>query len=142
MSTLSWDAYIDGLIDRTRDGSGISYIDKACIIGIDGGIKWTTDSHSNGLQLSQNEARNIAKCFESKNFSQFFESGVVAEGFKYVFFKREEDEIMYAVNRGHGRLTLQSSKTVIVIAHTPETFTSIANTAVHDLAKHFESLNM
>lgn len=142
MSKLSWDAYIDGLIYRTRDGSGISYIDKACIIGIDRGIKWTTDSHSNALQLSQNEARNIAKCFESKNFSQFIESGVVAEGFKYVFFKREEDEIMYAVNRGHGRLTLQSSKTAIVIAHTPETFTWITNTAVNDVARHLESMNM
>lgn len=43
---MSWDSYIDNLIAYCRDGSGEIHCDKACIIGIDGGAKWTTDGHS------------------------------------------------------------------------------------------------
>jgi len=42
-----WDSYIDNLIAQCRDASGDSHCDKACIIGIDGGAKWTSDAHAN-----------------------------------------------------------------------------------------------
>lgn len=46
VSVMSWDSYIDNLVAYCRDGSGDVHCDKACIIGIDGGAKWTTDGHS------------------------------------------------------------------------------------------------
>ena len=35
---MSWDSYIDSLIGYSRDAKGVSHIDKACIIGMDGGM--------------------------------------------------------------------------------------------------------
>ena len=39
----AWDSYIDNLIEQSKDESGQAHIDKACIIGLDGGGKWTSD---------------------------------------------------------------------------------------------------
>ena len=35
---MSWDSYIDSLIGYSRDAKGAAHIDKACIIGMDGGM--------------------------------------------------------------------------------------------------------
>ena len=44
--TMSWNAYLDNLQAQSKDGGGTFHCDKACIIGIDGGAKWTTDDHA------------------------------------------------------------------------------------------------
>ncbi|VDH96676.1 Hypothetical predicted protein [Mytilus galloprovincialis] len=147
MTTASWDEYIDDLIARSNLGCGNSHIDKACIISIENGERWNTDSHSKALKLSQAEATNIAKCFASKNFSQFIESGVVAEGCKYVFLKEDDKKIVYTIKKGHGRLTLGSSKTAIVIAHSLSEDEHLgilgrADQAVLTITRHMESLNV
>lgn len=43
---MSWDGYIDTLIGQSADGSGAAHCDLACIIGLDGGAKWTSDAHA------------------------------------------------------------------------------------------------
>ena len=48
---MSWDSYIDNLIAQTKDASGAAHADKACIIVIDGGAKWTTDGHASALKV-------------------------------------------------------------------------------------------
>ena len=48
---MSWDSYIDNLIAQTKDASGAVHVDKACIIGLDGGAKWTTDGHANAYKV-------------------------------------------------------------------------------------------
>lgn len=48
---MSWDSYIDNLIAQTKDASGTAHADKACIIGLDGGAKWTTDGHANAYRV-------------------------------------------------------------------------------------------
>ena len=50
-SKMSWDSYIDNLVAQTKDASGNAHADLACIIGIDGGAKWTTDAHPNALKV-------------------------------------------------------------------------------------------
>jgi profilin len=115
-----WDSYIDNLILQCRDASGDSHCDKACIIGIDGGAKWTSDSHANALKLTPAESAAIAACFKSKNFSGFQASGVVVETEKYQFLREEDGKLVLAKKKGSGGLTLQASKTAIVIAHCPE----------------------
>ena len=48
---MSWDSYIDNLIAQTKDSSGATHSDRACIIGLDGGAPWTTAGHPNALQV-------------------------------------------------------------------------------------------
>jgi len=115
-----WDSYIDNLILQCRDASGVSHCDKACIIGMDGGAKWTSDSHAHALKLTPQEAAAIAACFKSKNFTGFQASGVVAETEKYQFLREEDSKLVLAKKKGNGGLTMQASKTAIVIAHCPE----------------------
>lgn len=49
---MSWDSYIDNLIAQTKDASGETHCDKACIIGLDGGVAWTSAGHANALQVT------------------------------------------------------------------------------------------
>ena len=51
VAAMSWDGYIDNLIAQTKDASGSAHVDKACIIGLDGGAKWTTDGHACALKV-------------------------------------------------------------------------------------------
>ena len=59
---MSWDSYIDNLIAQSKDAGGTVHVDKACIIGIDGGAKWTTDGHGSaykvGMVVSKDSACN------------------------------------------------------------------------------------
>jgi len=49
---MSWDSYIDNLIAQSKDGSGNTHCDKACIIGVEGGGPWTSAGHANALVVS------------------------------------------------------------------------------------------
>ncbi len=46
-SKTTWDAYIDNMKHQSEDDSGKCHISKACIIALDGGNRWTSDSHPN-----------------------------------------------------------------------------------------------
>lgn len=48
---MSWDSYIDNLIAQSKDATGATHVDKACIIGLDGGAKWTSDGHASALKV-------------------------------------------------------------------------------------------
>lgn len=48
---MSWDSYLDNLVQQSKDAGGNLHADKACIIGIDGGGKWTTDGHANAFKV-------------------------------------------------------------------------------------------
>ncbi|CAC5401405.1 PFN [Mytilus coruscus] len=138
-----WDGYIDNLIAQSRDASGFEHVDKVCIIGLDGGAKWTTNSHPKALKLSSSEANTIANVFKREDFTPFMVNGIYAEGVKYQFLRVEDSKIVFAKKRGYGALTLQSSKTAIVIAHTKEgSQQGNANKAVGVIAQYLESLGM
>ena len=86
---------------------------------------------------------NIGRCFKSKDFSTFMTSGVRIEGLKYQFLRVEDDKIVYAKKRGEGAVTLQASKTAIVIAHCPEgSQQGNTNKGVGVIAEYLESMNM
>ncbi|XP_065841860.1 profilin-like [Oscarella lobularis] len=95
-------------------------VDKACIIGPDGGAKWTTDGHAFAFKISAAEAADVAKAFKSKDFTSFMAGGVHLAGTKYQFLREEDKKVVLARKNQHGSVTLQSSKTAIVIAHCPE----------------------
>ncbi len=50
---MSWDSYIDNLIAQTKDSSGSTHADRACIIGLDGGAPWTTAEHAAALKVNR-----------------------------------------------------------------------------------------
>ncbi|XP_020903662.1 profilin [Exaiptasia diaphana] len=140
---MSWDSYIDNLLAQSKDASGSCHVDRACIIGLDGGAPWTTAGHANSLKLQGQEGANIAKCFKSKDFSAFMASGIRAEGEKYQFLREEEGKLVLGKKKDQGAITLQASKTAVVIGHTAEGCQQgNTNKGVAVIAEYLESLGM
>jgi len=140
---MSWDSYIDNLVAQSKDASGAAHVDKACIIGLDGGAAWTTTGHANALKLAGQEGPNIARCFKNKDFSPFMSGGIHAEGVKYQFLREEDGKLVLGKKKECGAVTLQSSKTALVIGHTAEGCQQgNANKAVGVIAEYLESLGM
>ncbi|XP_033098916.1 profilin-like [Anneissia japonica] len=140
---MSWDSYIDNLIAQSKDASGASHADKVCIIGLDGGAKWTSDDHEKAFKLTAEESANIAKCFKSKDFTSFMTSGLRCEDQKYQFLRQEDGKLVLAKKKEVGSVTLQASKTAIVIAFTGDSHQQgNTNKAVAVIADYLESTNM
>lgn len=140
---MSWDSYLDNMVAQSKDQSGAENVDRCCIIGLDGGAKWTTDGHGNAFKLSTDECANIARCFKSKDFGPLMSSGVHAEGVKYQFLREEDGKLVLAKKKDQGAITCQASKTAIVIGHCPEgKQQGMTNKAVATIAEYLESLGM
>ena len=141
---MSWNSHTDNLIDLSKDDSGNAHVDGVCIISIDTGEKLTSDSHPNVFKISNDEAANIAKCFKSKDFGRFVACGVRAEGYKYTYvrLREENDRLVLGKSKGQGAVTLQTSKTAIIVAHTKEGGDrSVTNKAVAEIVERLESEN-
>lgn len=133
---MSWDSYIDNLL-----GHGAGHTDLACIVGKDGS-KWTTDGHGSAIKITPAEAANIGRAFTSGDFTTFQASGIVIAGVKYQFLRGDEN-IVLGKKKDNGAVTLQSSKTAIVIGHTKEgSSQGNTNKAVGVIAEYLESLGM
>ena len=61
---MSWDSYIDNIIAQSKDSSGMAHIDRACIIGLDGGAFWNSPSHPNVLKVRFYVGSNTYELFE------------------------------------------------------------------------------
>lgn len=139
---MSWNSYIDKVIEKSKDERD-THVDKVCIIGLDGGAAWTSDDNPDHFKLQGNEGSTIAKCMKTKDFVSFQSGGVYINDVKYKFIRSEDDKIVFAKLKEFGAITIQASKTAIVIAHTKEGCQQgIANKAVSFYAEHFESNEM
>ena len=70
-------------------------------------------------------------------------SGVRAGGEKYQFLREEDGKTVFAKKKGNGAITLQASKTAIVIAHCPEGGQQgNTNKGVGVIAEYLEGMNM
>jgi len=138
--TMSWDGYLDNIIQRTKTSAGDFNSDKACIIGLNG-AKWTSDALANALKVSQDEAMRVGAAFSKKDFSSFQAQGIVLEGNKYQFLRVEDDKVVLGKKKDFGSVTLQSTKQAIIIAHTPEgKQQGSSNMAVGAIADYLESI--
>ena len=73
----------------------------------------------------------------------FMTSGVYVESVKYTFLRGEDSKIVYAKKKGSGAITMQASKTAVVIAHCPEGGQQgNLNKGVGVIAEYLESLGM
>ena len=61
---MSWDSYIDNLIALSKDSSGMAHIDRACIIGLDGGAFWNSPSRPNALKVRLFVGSNTYELFK------------------------------------------------------------------------------
>ena len=69
--------------------------------------------------------------------------GIHAESTKYQFLREEDGKLVLGKKKGVGAITLQASKTAIVIAHTPEGCQQgNANKGVGVIADYLESMSM
>ena len=128
---------------QSKDASGTTHCDKGCIIGIDGGAKWTTDDHPSAYKLNPTESAAIANAFKTKNWSTFQSSGIHLEGEKFQFLRVEDDRTVMAKKKGKGAVTMQCSKTAIVIGHTAEGCQQgNVNKAVNVIAEYLDGQNM
>lgn len=140
--SATWDNYIDNLIEQSKDQSGQAHVDKACIIGLDGGAKWTSDQHPCALKLTPYEAKNIANCFKKRDFTSFIEGGVCVEQDYCIFLREIDSKVVYAKGP-RGGVTLQASKAAIVVARTAEgRQQGNANKAVGVIADYLDSMNL
>ena len=140
---MSWDGYIDNLVAQSKDASGTTHADKACIIGLDGGAKWTSDTHPMAIKISGPEASTIATCLKNKDFSSFQSSGVHVENIKYNYLREEDGKLVLAKKKDMGAITIQASTTAIVIAHTVEGGQQgTTNKAVNVIAEYLISVGM
>ena len=70
------------------------------------------------------------------------DAGIHAEGIKYQFLGEEDGKVVYG-KEGFGTITLQASKTAIVIAHMPEGGQQgNTNKGVGVIADNLERMNM
>ena len=70
-------------------------------------------------------------------------SGVSAEGIRYQFLREDEGKIVLGKRKEQGAITLQASKTAIVIGHCPEGGQQgNTNKGVAVIADYLESLGM
>ena len=69
--------------------------------------------------------------------------GIFVEGIKYQFLRVEDDKVVFGKKKEHGAITIQASKTAIVIAHTTEGCQQgNSNKGVAVIAEYLESLGM
>jgi len=69
--------------------------------------------------------------------------GVRAAGTKYQFLREEDKKLVLGKKKGEGAITMQASKTAIVIGHCPEGGQQgNLNKGVAVIAEYLESLNM
>ncbi len=70
-------------------------------------------------------------------------SGLLLEAIKYQFLREEDKKTVYGKKKGNGAITMQASKTAIVIAHCPEgSQQGNLNKGVAVIAEYLESLGM
>lgn len=93
--------------------------------------------------VSNYERESIARCFKNKDFSAYIANNVRVEGETYQFLREMDKKLVLAKKKGSGAITMQASKTAIVIAHCPEGGQQgNTNKGVAVIAEYLESLNM
>jgi len=138
---MSWDSYLDNLVAQTKDATGTAHCDKASIFGLDGSA-WTSDAHANSFKLTPAEKQKIGQAMNSSDFTSLQASGIHAAGIKFQFL-RENEGVILGKKKDQGAITIQKSKTAVVVGHTAEGCQQgNVNKGVGVIAEYLESMNM
>merc|ERR1712002_578072 len=110
----AWNAYIDSVISNSNGAC-----DKVTLIGMSGGGNWTDPNHPKAVKLSPAQASVIATAMEKSDDVVFQEKGILLDSTKYQFLRRVDNAVL-GKRKEEGCITIQNSKTCIVLAHTVE----------------------
>lgn len=113
---MSWDQYIDYLIEKTTDSSGTVHCNRMCIIGLSDGNPWNTTLHPKVLLPTANERMRISQAYQSENMQSFQSGGIYIEKTRFQY-------INYSIGRLLGKakkkcIVMFPSKSAILIART------------------------
>lgn len=134
---MSWDSYIENVC-----GHALGSCDQVAIISLAGGSSWTSHAHANSLKLTAQEGKVIADAMNNDDPGTFQANGIHADGVKYQFLRMDEG-IVYGKKKDCGSITMQKTKTAILIAHTAEGKQhGDTNKAVDTIVQYLEGLNM
>lgn len=111
----SWDNQLEKLI-ASAAGAAIS---KATFINLDGGAVLVSANFPKSIQISPAEGVKIAQMMKSGDFTSAQANGILLEGVKYQFL-RDEGKVVYAKKKDNGSITIQKTKSLVIIAKTPE----------------------
>jgi len=117
---MSWDGYLDSLQGYA---GGAANFERGCIISLDGGAPWTSRGGPMGLNIKDAEAQEIARCFKKNDFSSMEQKGIMLENEKFQYLRRDDDQgfpVILGKKKGLGAISVEASKTAIVIAKGPE----------------------
>ena len=132
----AWESYIVNMIAQSKKA-----MDQGSIISLDGGAPWVSSSPID-LKITPLEGSVIARAFKTKDFSGLQANGCVVEGTKYQFL-REDGKVAFCKLKNKGALTMQQSKSAVVIGHTIEgQQQGNTNKAVGIIADYLESVGM
>ncbi|XP_074646468.1 profilin-like isoform X1 [Tubulanus polymorphus] len=136
---MSWDSYIDNLIEQAPND-----VDKVWIGGKDG-KPWTSSDHAHSFTLGEIEVDdviNIARACDGGDASTLQAGGVHLNGVKFQFLRADEaDKMVLAKKKDQGYVTACTSKTAVVIVIGKETsrLQGNVNKAVKVITEHLES---
>lgn len=117
-------------------------MDKGQIISLDGGATWITPNYPGSLQITRVEGEKIAYAMKNSDFTDLQANGIFLEGVKYQFL-REDSKVCFAKRKEYGSITIQKSKSAVVIGRTPEgKIQGNSNKAVGVIADYLESIGM
>lgn len=130
-----WNYYIDNLIAVSEDNA-----DKVAIFDLENGSSWISYNHPGALRLSPHESNKIAQALRNEDFSSFRDNGIIVDGVKY-FFLGEDGNVVWGKKKNEGAITIQKSKTAVVVAHTKEgSQQGSTNKAVQQVADYLVSI--
>ena len=102
---------------------------------------WTTNSHAANFNLSLAECSIIARNVKAGELGHNFYNGIFLSGEKYQYLRFDaETKTVLGKKIGHGAVTIQPSKSAIVIAHCPEGRQhGQCNNGVSKIVEHLEA---
>lgn len=136
----TWRGYIETMMSQSKKS-----IDKGAILRRDGGEIYV---QSDGLNLSDFEARFIAHAFKTRDFSSFIDHGLKINGEKYFYIKYYDGDnvntpFLIAAHKDQGTLVIADSLSLVVLATCSLNHnTGNANNAANEIAHYFKSVGM
>ena len=99
---------------------------------------WTTECHAANFKLSQAECTNISRNIRAGELGHNLYNGIFLAGEKYQYLRFDtETQTVLGKRIGNGAVTIQPSKSAIVIGHCPESGQhGLCNNAVSKIVEH------
>ncbi len=140
---LDWDYQLDIIREDSKDSTGAINAHKISIVSLNDGEILTSIDQNHTFKISQEEANIISNVFKIKDFDTFIKDGINIENINYKFINSPNDEMVFGKKEDLGTLTIQKTKTKIIIGFTQDGYQqSGTNKALKNIARYFEKIKI